>query len=665
MKSFRRALRFSWPYRGRLALSIFCGFMVALFWGANISAVYPLLSVLLNQKTLTDWVDDRIKLEEKGIVAVDEAIATVRGQIKEHAGDPEPTAERQGELQRRESERRSRARYLGLYQWLRPKVAALTPGDSFLTLCFILAVVLVGMALKGLFDFLQEYLAFGVVQLSIFDLRNRLFRKTLSLDFTHFSDNGSHELMARLTNDVETLANGMKALYGQVLLEPLKAGSCLVFACALNWRLTLLALITFPAAAAVMGSIGRYLKRMSRRNLESMSRIYKILQESFLGIRVVKAFTMERYERRRLYLENKRYYLQAMRLNRTEAYGGPVLEFLAMLAVSIALLAGSYLVIRGQTHVWGVRLATDPIDPSMLLTFYALIAGVCDPLRKVFSVYGRVQRGVAAADRIFQCLDRENRVPDRPRAPELPRHALSIEFKDIGFSYGRDRTVLSAVNLKVGFGETIAIVGSTGSGKTSLVNLLPRFYDPTDGSILIDGVDVREASLRSLRQQMGIVTQQTMLFDDTIFNNIAYGHRFAERSLVEEAAKKAYAHRFITELPQGYDTPIGELGGALAGGQRQRIALARAILRDPSILILDEATSSLDVESESLIHKALRTFCRNRTTFIVTHRLGVLDIADRIVVIDNGRIEAAGTFNELLRSSPTFQRLQDVQAKRA
>jgi ABC-type multidrug transport system fused ATPase/permease subunit len=256
-------------------------------------------------------------------------------------------------------------------------------------------------------------------------------------------------------------------------------------------------------------------------------------------------------------------------------------------------------------------------------------------------------------------------VPDRPRAPELPRHAESIEFKDIGFSYGRDRNVLASINLRVAFGETIAIVGSTGSGKTSLVNLLPRFYDPTGGTLLIDGIDIRDVSLRSLRQQMGIVTQQTMLFDDTIFNNIAYGHRFAERSLVEEAAKKAYAHRFITELPQGYDTPIGELGGALAGGQRQRIALARAILRDPSILILDEATSSLDVESEALIHKALRTFCKNRTTFIVTHRLGVLDIADRIVVIDNGRIEAAGTFNELLRSSPTFQRLQDVQAKRA
>jgi subfamily B ATP-binding cassette protein MsbA len=299
------------------------------------------------------------------------------------------------------------------------------------------------------------------------------------------------------------------------------------------------------------------------------------------------------------------------------------------------------------------------------LTFYAYIVGMCDPLRKVFSVYGRVQRGVAASERIFQCLDRKAQVAQKTKAAHLPRHCRSIRFENVSFGYDPKRLVLHGVTIEVKAGETIAVVGTTGCGKTSLINLLPRFYDPVAGKVLIDGADIRSVSLKSLRQQMGIVTQHTILFDDTIFNNIAYGNPNVSRDEVVKAAEAAYAHRFIEKLPNGYDTPIGEMGNSLSGGQRQRIALARAILRDPSILILDEATSSLDVESEALIHKALRNFTRNRTTFVVTHRLSTLDIADRIVVIDEGRVEAIGTHDQLLMQSGTYRRLQDVQAKGA
>lgn len=655
MNSFWRALQYAKPYWKRLVLSLGSGLIVALFWGGNITALFPILTVLLNNKTLVDWVDDQIAYEQAEIDRLPARIEQIRQ-------DASPTP---GELDRRLAELEARQQSIERYQRIRPYLVRYTPSSSFKTLCMLMALVMTGMIIKSVFDFLQDYLSGSVVQLAILDLRKQMYRQTMNLDLSHFSEKGTHDLMARFTSDIDSLTSGMRALFGKVLFEPLKALVCLLAALFLSWRLTLVTLLLFPLAAVVMGIIGRYLKRVSRRNLESMARIYKILQESFLGVRVVKAFTMERYERRRFYKETKKFYFQSMKLIRTDALGGPILEFMGVGAVTCALLAGSYLVMTKETHVFGIRLTDNPIPHSMLLTFYALIAGMCDPIRKVFSVYGRVQRGVAASERIFQCMDKKPQVTQRPKAPFLPRHSRNICFKEVSFGYEPGRLVLHKVSLEVKAGETIAIVGTTGCGKTSLINLLPRFYDPFEGAVLIDGRDIRDVSLKSLRQQMGIVTQHTILFDDTIFNNIAYGNQNVSRDEVMAAAEAAYAHRFIEKLPHGYDTPIGEMGNSLSGGQRQRIALARAILRDPSILILDEATSSLDVESESLIHKALRSFTRDRTTFVVTHRLSTLDIADRIVVIDDGRVEAVGTHDQLLMKSVTYRRLQDVQAKGA
>lgn len=665
--NFRRALAFGWPYKGRMVVSLLCSIVVAIFWGANISAIYPVLTVLLEKKTLVDWVDGTIAHAETRIDELQGEVDGIDAEIdaRKSASNSAKEQELLARRHRRISELTAKQSTLSWCNTVRPFLVKYTPNDSFQTLCMLMLILIIGMLIKSVFDFFQEYLAGSVVNLAVFDLRNRFYRKTMNLDLTYFTEKGTHELMARFTSDVESLASGMRALFGKVMLEPFKALSCLIFACLFNWRLTLVTLLLFPLAAVIMGVIGRYLKRLSRRNLESMSRIYKILQESFLGIREVKAFTMERYERRRFFEETKLYYHQSMKLIRTDAIGNPLLEVMAITAVAIALLAGSYLVMSGETHVFGIRLTYDPIEQSMLLTFYGLIAGLCDPLRKVFSVYGRVQRGIAASDRIFQCFDRQPKFVQKHRAPQMPTHCRSIEFRDVSFAYQAPRPVLKKVNLTVRFGETIAIVGSTGCGKTSLINLLPRFYDPCEGSVLIDGHDIRDVSMRSLRNQMGIVTQHTVLFDDTIFNNISYGNRSVDPALVQKAATAAYAHKFIMDLPHGYQTKIGELGTTLSGGQRQRIALARAILRDPAILILDEATSSLDVESESLIHKALRTFTRGRTTFVVTHRLSTLDIADRIVVVDAGRIEATGTHDELLRASGTYRRLHDVQAKGA
>jgi ATP-binding cassette subfamily B protein/subfamily B ATP-binding cassette protein MsbA len=524
--------------------------------------------------------------------------------------------------------------------------------------------VVVAVAIKGFFEFWQESLVGSVVNLSLYDLRNRFFRNVIHLDVNNFSEEGTHELMARFTNDMELLGTGTKTLFGKVVAEPLRAIACVIVASFISWQLTLMFLVLVPIAGFILTKVGRLMKRATRRLLERISAIYKILQETFHGIRVVKAFTMEPYERRRFRLATKDYYHKAMWVVNLDALASPVIEVLGVGAVAAALLAGSYLVLRQETHLWGLQLTDQPLGHVALLQLYGLLAAIADPVRKLSSVYTRIQSGAAAADRIFSFLDRRPRVLRNCQSPRLPNHQSSIEFQDVCFSYEPGRSILSNVRLTIRFGEIIALVGKNGCGKTTLVGLLPRFYDPDHGSLLIDGQDIRHVNLRSLRQQVGIVTQDTILFDDTIYNNIAYGNRRAKPEEVEQAARRAFAHDFIEKLTHGYQTRVGEAGKKLSGGQKQRLALARAILRNPRILILDEFTSQSDPESEALIHKALKEFMRDRTTFVITHRLNTLEIADRIVVVDNGRIEAVGTHQELLTNCAVYQRLHEAQFQR-
>lgn len=581
------------------------------------------------------------------------------------AGETVELADRRASLARQLDKNQ---RWMSLYRWGQPLVNRYLPGDGFQTLLLLIGGVLVCIAIKGTFMFGQEVLVADINQHVLFDIRNLFFRRTMALDLGHFNDKGAADLMARFTNDMDSLSQGLSTLMSKVVREPLRIVTCLFGAFCFNWRLTCLTLIVVPISAAATYRVGKVMKRAVRRSLESMSNIYKILQESLQGIKVVKAFTMERHERRRFYLETKSLYRKSVKVAMIDALSDPVLEMLSLLTVSIALLSGSYLVLRHTQFLdlglFQLQLSSRPMSIEDLLTLYAMLMGVSDPIRKLSNVHSKIQRAAAASDRICALMDREPTVADRPGAARLHPHIRQIEFDNVWFGYDGREPVLRGVELTVRHGETVALVGPNGCGKSTLMNLLPRFWDVQSGAIRIDGLDLRDLQVRTLRRHIGMVTQETILFDDTVAANIAYGSRHATRDQIEAAARRAYAHPFITQLPQGYDTILGERGMGLSGGQRQRIALARAILRDPAILILDEATSAVDIQDEAMIRKALEEFSQGRTVFLITHNLGSLQFADRIVLMNAGRVEAVGTETELRRSSELFNTLHEIHYHR-
>jgi subfamily B ATP-binding cassette protein MsbA len=692
MKNFLRALRHALPYRKRLIASIVAASCAAMLWGINFTSIYPVLKLLHTGQSPQEWVDEQIEDVEKEITQLRKEIDPLNEKKADYEHRPrnlfveQVLRDNARDLSKLESRLSTAQRTLYYYQVARKYIYKLMPQDCFLTLAWLVLLVLVGVAAKCFFEFAQESLVGSVVNLSLFDLRNRFYRNVIHLDVDQFSDAGTSELMARFTNDMESLGTGIKTLFGKVVAEPLRALSCIIIASFISWQLTAMFLILVPIAGLILARVGRIMKQATRRLLERMSSIYKILQESFQGIRVVKAFAMEPYERRRFCTATKDYYHKAMLVVNIDALADPIIEVLGVGAVAAALLAGSYLVVNKQTHLFGLRLTQQPMEAATLLQLYLLLAAIADPVRKLSSVFTRLQSGAAAADRIFAFLDRQPRIrinSDGPRlirpahlgqrgeAPTGQRPAAGsktrvhyIEFRDVCFSYEPGRAVLSNIHLGVKAGETVALVGQNGCGKTTLLGLVPRFYDPDHGNVLIDGHDLRTVHLRSLRQMIGIVTQDPILFDDTIYNNIAYGARGAKPEDVEGAARRAFAHDFIAAMPEGYQTRIREQGLRLSGGQKQRLCLARAILRNPAILLLDEFTSQYDAESEADVHRAMKDFMIGRTTFVITHRLNTLEIADRIVVLEQGRIAAVGTHAELLADCPAYQRLQEAYNQR-
>lgn len=674
MRNFLRALKYSLPYKGRLAASVGCALVVAALWSLNLSAIYPVLTILKSEKNLQQWVDGEIEDYDKKLKELDAKAEQREAQLAAARANP-------GQQDRENVERRltlelagykaqqaEYGKWLYRHQLLKAQVIRHLPADRFATFLWIVGAVVLGVAVKGVFEFFQESLVGSVTNRTLFDLRNVFFRRVVHQDVRQLSGTGTTELMARFTNDTEQLGLGIKILYGRMIAEPLRALGCLAVACWISWQLTLVFVLLVPLALVALTQISKAMRRAARKVLERMSAIYKILREAFDGARAVKAFTREPHERRRFRRATEEYYRKAMRVIHIDAFANPMIELLGVVAVTLALTTGTYLVLTGHTHILGMRMTAQPLGFEALIQLYAFLAAVADPVRKMSSVYTKLQGAQAAANRVFELFDLQPSVGANPDGPRITGVRKGIEFRTVCFSYnpGSETPTLDRVSLTVKPGETVALVGPNGCGKTTLLGLLPRFYDPDHGAVLIDGVNVRAAHLRTLRRRIGLVTQDTQLFDDTVFANIAYGKKGATRGQVIEAAKKAHAHDFIDrELADGYDTRIGEQGTRLSGGQRQRIALARAILRDPAVLILDEFTSQIDPTSEAEIHAALKDFVKGRTTFLITHRLHTLEIADRVVVMDAGRVVDVGTHAELIGRCEVYQRLHQSGPFRA
>ncbi|MCA9091059.1 MAG: ABC transporter ATP-binding protein [Planctomycetaceae bacterium] len=676
MESFAKLLPYILPYRNQLLASVVLGFLVAALWGANLSVAFPVVKILLERKDLHTFVqetlDQAVEDEQQISVAVYEldqeiAAADASGAVQSDEALVELTRERLKQASNLESRRWTAYQF----RWIQYYVMPFVPANEFHAFTWIIVMLTLATAVKGVFIFLQDVAVGSVAESVVMGLRKDMLAKVLRLDYQTLAREGTPGLMSRFTYDSAQLANGITLLGGRMIREPLKCLSCMLFALLINWRLTVLSLLFIPLLGLFLASFGKMLKRASRRMMESMSQIYKVLDETFEGLKVVIAFNAQDRHREEFNQEYGRYFSKAMKVVKIDAAAKPTLELLGLVAMFLAMVPGAYLVLRAKTHIWGVRLTNEVMSPAELSMLYAMLVGMLDPCRKLSSGFSQLKRAAAAIDRIDAMINQDATIKDCPEARPLKRLSESVEFRDVSFQYqsriaGMQRgLVLDHVSLKVQAGEVIAIVGQNGCGKSTLVNLLPRYYDPEVGEVLIDGCSLRDVRLNDLRDQIGVVTQDTILFDRTVRENVRYGRPGATDAEVEEAAARAHLMPIIQKMPNGFDTVIGEKGKELSGGQRQRIALARAILRNPAILILDEATSATDSESEALIHETLREFVKGRTTFLISHSMSksLLDFVTRIVVMENGKIVATGSHEQMLATCPLYERLYSAPSR--
>lgn len=502
---------------------------------------------------------------------------------------------------------------------------------------------------KGFFSYIYNYFLVRVGQSVILDLRNSLYTHIQSLPLSFFQKKPTGELISRILNDVSLL----QAAVSNILVGILKDTCQVVFLVGVifyqDWRMALIAVISLPLIAYPLVNFGRRHRRLSRSNQQTTAQVSNILYETITGNRIVKAFCMEEYEVSRFAIILDRLFAIVMRDTKIAAISRPLMDFITGLGISLVVWYGGSQVLAGKS------------TPGTFFSFLTALIMIYEPIKGVGAINNSLQQGIAAAERIFDVLDVESDVAEKKDAIELPTVKNAIEFTDVRFQYDEHTEILKGINLKVRAGEVLAVVGSSGGGKSTLVNLIPRFHDVSSGSLTIDGTDVRDVTLNSLRNQIGVVTQQTILFNDTVRNNIAYGSPEASEEQIKDAARAAHALDFIQHLPEGFDTVIGESGARLSGGERQRISIARAILKNAPILILDEATSSLDMESEYEVQQAIENLVQSRTTIVIAHRLSTIRNADRIVVIQAGKIVEEGTHETLLPLAGVYKMLYDMQ----
>lgn len=524
---------------------------------------------------------------------------------------------------------------------------------------FVMGAILVLSVVRGVAGYASTVVMTDVGQRVVRDLRERFFGHIIKQSATFFSRRTSGELISRLTNDVAQIQRAVSETTGDLIRESLTLVGYIGWMFWLQWQLALVCAVTAPLVVYPLSQLGRRVRGQTRRSQEELQHLTHIASEAFTGHRIIKAFGAEARETERFRQGSNNLYRTFMRVTKMIAALPPMMEFIGGLAVIGVLWFG-----HRQIEIGRATQDPNALTVPGFMGFLTAALLMYQPLKRLSGANASIQQALAASTRIFEMLDSNTEVTDKPGAPALAPLTKGVQFKDVGFAYDDDpnKFIVRRISFSVAKGQVVALVGLSGAGKTTLVNLIPRFFDVKEGAVLIDGVDTRDVTLKSLREQIALVTQETVLFDDTIAANIAYGRPDASRDAIEAAAKAAHAHDFVTAMPAGYDTKIGERGQRLSGGQRQRLAIARALLRDSPLLILDEATSSLDAESESLVQDALQTLMTNRTTFVIAHRLSTIRRADVIVALEKGRVVEMGSHDELVnKPDGVYARLYALQ----
>lgn len=614
MKTFLRILNYIRPFWKHFVFSIIATFLFALMNGLSIYLTIPLLDTLFQQGSAQHSTADKSPGGTSSLVPdwINNTIDDISTSFNDY----------------------------------------ILSGSVDDILLKISIIIVLAFFLKNIFSYIADYFIAYVEQGMVKNIRDQLYQHLHKLPMSFFKNEKTGDLISRITNDVYIIQASVTSVFLNIFRDPITILVFMGIALSISWKLTLFSFLIVPLSIGIIGWIGSLLRKQSLLLQQKLGNITNMLQETITGVKVVKAFGMENYENNRFMRETKKYFNVVLKMVRTRNITSPTTETIAVILGAIIIYYGGRLV-----------LIDGEIKASEFMGFLFAIFQMMPPMKELSTLNNKVQQSIGAAERAFEILDTEPNIMNIENPKELDSFKDCIRFENVTFNYSDSaEKILDEVNLTVNRGEIIAFVGSSGAGKTTLVDLIPRFYDPTGGKILIDDKDIKEVRIEDLRKLMGIVTQETVLFNETVYSNIAYGLDDMPNEQVEKAAKIANAHNFILELPHGYDTIVGEQGTKLSGGQRQRLSIARALLKNPPIMIFDEATSALDNESEVLVQQAIEHLMEERTTFVIAHRLSTIRNADKIYVLDKGRIVQVGKHDELLKDADgIYKRLYELQ----
>jgi len=614
LKNYFKILRYVKPYWGYALLNASCNILSVLFSFFSLTLIAPFLDLLFLK-------DDNFYLEKMA------------------AGKPEFHLS-------------TKAIVDSFYYYLTEMITDPNRGKQY-ALMFICIAVAVMFFLKNLFRYLGQFFISPIRNGVVKDLRADVHKKMMRLPLSWFSNERKGDIITRVTSDVHEVEWSVMSSLEVVFRDPFNIFLFLGMMIFISAKLTVFVFILLPIVGFLIGRIGKSLKRTSARSKEKLGLLISIIEETLSGLRIIKAFNAEKFMAEKFAKVNERYNTIAIRALRKTDLSSPLSEFLGTVTMMIVMYFGGMLVLGKDAS----------LSASAFITYIALFSQIIPPAKSFTQAFYNIQKGLASADRIFAVLEAEESIKDQQSAETIKSFNYKIEYQNISFSYrkGDEGYVLKNVSFTIEKGKTVALVGQSGSGKTTLADLLPRYYDVDGGTLLIDGTDIRKLQLHSLRELLGVVSQEPILFNDTIYNNIAFGMNHATEKMVEEAASVANAHEFITQMPEGYQTNIGDRGSKLSGGQRQRISIARAVLKNPPILILDEATSALDTESEKLVQDALTSLMKNRTVLVIAHRLSTIQHADEIIVLQKGEIVQRGTHVQLANVEGVYKKLYELQ----